>query len=1035
MPKTASMSEHRGNLKTSTASSSRMTVTHGVRTASGRLKRQSKTLTPAQIADMKREEEARIARRISALREQQRQSDLASRDVPDASGNDDAWADEYVDDIMRGRTAAEISHAGENLSEDAAAEASQSLLEELRAHHRLLFARPRDNRKRTNRTQIRVDAYSMQMDAMADAYTLWALSTAEEGMGKLYTQPEDAIVETTHRIYVVDLFSAFYQEVRIIQGDRNVASAYVRQGLVPTAPHLPNVAITIRALEIFRAAQLRCPHLSLQSFVRALCDIHAVPPRGHLTAQFSIAFDVYLAICAEVDRRMQVALGRDTPNWRLKNACPACLYKLEGEEAIPLPFLATFDGNNSLKRFWRREREVVQADGRAIPGASKEQRDNRTAPGDYYIPRAEVDKWAKEGVEELIKGFVPGSGEADEGGGCDERWQNMKDDVTARAYGMYDETGFFPCLCRHSFVLVVVDMVKSGELAKYGFAITAHLLRVLGELGVGYDIGCKFGKMVRMHPALSSLAADSNFKALVGAFHGHAHNRRCQLKNLSTYVKGMGLEDLEECESFFFEVQRLSLNNTLRHGFPPTAGHHDLPQARRCRRRVPGGSVRTAPFYTPRLANPTPVALLLASKYRRALKIKATEPLLRETMANLGVESRSVFELWLEEEKKYLESLSKEPVHETLQMEYYQKLVNLADHQKRLDEMQGMGLPYVFDSVSSYAGEAAETRRLETQRRHALEVLSRTLAAVQDLEIRLGVVKRWEPEDAEWIAAATMVVNRRYQRALDELEGLVVARMFELSKAHMSDTGYKLRKHIAKALQARSKGVRTALDRYNDAAAALSPPRTQLTWEQIVEYAFLADFDLLREGRQDIRSEPWAQPAGRLAMDRHFKLLRADEEIARVNLEIQRFVTYMVDEERFLVYHEERLRAEGNPGLAHQVGVHRMERSRFNALHMENLVKLSKEDGFTGSISPGVRVSKERRVPEVRASSTDGDHPMPTPLAPHVPTPPLPPEERDGEEEEEEEEEAEAEVDGEALADAFEAIVRLTNNQPAAQAS
>ncbi|KAF7341883.1 hypothetical protein MSAN_02043900 [Mycena sanguinolenta] len=963
MAKSLTMAERRSNLKTSTASSSHMTVTHGVRTASGRLKRQSKTLTSAQIAEMKREEEARIARRISALRQQQRQSELASRDVPDPSANDDAWGDEYIDDIMRGRTVADISHAGEDINEDAAAEASQTLLEELRAHHRLLFARPRDNRKRSNRTQIR-----------------------RTGWGKLYTQPEDAVVETTHRIYVVDLFAAFYQEVPIIQGDRNVASAYIRQGLVPTAPHLPNVAITIRALEIFRAAQLRCPRLSLQSFVRALCDIHAVPPRGHLTVQFSIAFDVYLAIRAEVDGRVQAALGRDSPNWRLKNACPACLYKLEGEEAIPLPFLATFDGNNSLKRFWRREREVVQADGRAIPGASKEQRDDRTAPGDYYIPRAED--------------FIPGSEEADEGGGCDERWQNMKADVTARAYGMYDETGFFPCLCRHSFVLVVVDMVKSGELAKYGFAITAHLLRVLGELGVGYDIGCKFGKMVRMHPALSSLVADNNFKALVGAFHGHAHNRRCQLKNLSTYVKGMGLEDLEECESFFSRSNALA--STTRYA---TAFHRQQAITTYLKH------VDTADAYQG-------LSLLLAAKYRRALKIKATEPLLRETMANLGVESRK-------------------PMHETLQMEYYQKLVNLADHQKRLDEMQGMGLPYVFDGVSSYAGEAAETRRLETQRRHALEVLSKTLAAVQDLEIRLGVVKRWEPEDAEWIAAATMVVSRRYQRALDELEGLVVARMFKLSKAHMSDTGYKLRKHIAKALQARSKGVRTALDRYNDAAAALSPPRTQLTWEQIVEYAFLADFDLLREGRQDIRSEPWAQPAGRLAMDQHFKLLRADEEIARLNLEIPRFVTYMMDEERFLVYHEKRLRAEGNPGLAHQVGVHRIERSRFNALHMENLVKLSKEEGFTGSISPGVSVSKERRVPDARAASTDGDDPMPPSLidlcflscADAAAA-------RGGEMVRRRGRRRRRQRSmGEALADAFEAIVRLTNDQPAAQGS
>jgi hypothetical protein len=66
--------------------------------------------------------------------------------------------------------------------------------------------------------------------------------------------------------------------------------------------------------------------------------------------------------------------------------------------------------------------------------------------------------------------------------------------------------------------------------------------------------------------------------------------------------------------------------------------------------------------------------------------------------------------------------------------------------------------------------------------------------------------------------------------------------------------GYKLRNHIAKALQARSKGVRWALDRYNEAAVMLSPARTPLSWEQIVDYAFLVDFDLLREGREDIRS-------------------------------------------------------------------------------------------------------------------------------------------------------------------------------------
>jgi hypothetical protein len=64
-----------------------------------------------------------------------------------------------------------------------------------------------------------------------------------------------------------------------------------------------------------------------------------------------------------------------------------------------------------------------------------------------------------------MKGFEPGTGvDNPDDDGCDEQWANMKEDVTARTYGMYNETGFFPCLCRHSFLLVAVDMVKSGEL-------------------------------------------------------------------------------------------------------------------------------------------------------------------------------------------------------------------------------------------------------------------------------------------------------------------------------------------------------------------------------------------------------------------------------------------------------------------------------------------------------------------------------------------------------------------------------------------
>ncbi|KAJ7445930.1 hypothetical protein FB451DRAFT_1343603 [Mycena latifolia] len=766
---------------------------------------------------------------------------------------------------------------------------------------------------------------------------------------------------------------------------------------MPVSPHFPTVVITVRALETYRVAHLRCPRLGLQAWVRALCDLHGIPPRTYLTQQFTVAFDVYLSIRAIVDKRVQAALGRDTPDWRLKNACPACLYKLEGEEELRIPLLATMDGNNSLKRFWRREREDVQDDGTAVPGASKDRTDNREPPGDYYLSREEVDRWAKEGLEDMLKGFVADEEWIEEEDGCAERWQNMKEDVTARAYGMYDETGIFPALCRHGFVLVVVDMVQSGELAKYGFAITNHLLRVLGELGLGYDIGCKYGKMVRAHPGLAKLAADNNFKSLVGAFHGSAHKRSCQLDNLATYVEGLGTEDLEGCESFFSKSNALA--STTRYS---TVFHRKQ-------------AITTYMKHTDTFDTYQGLASLLCGKYRRALKTKATLPALQETMAQLGVESRNVFESWLQKEKAFLRTLSKEPLQETLEMEYYQKLVNLRDQEYRA---------------------AKATRALETQRRHAIELVVRTLEAVQDLEKRLELdTARWEPGSEKWEATATMVGRRRYQRALDELEGLIVARMFELCKVNLAGTGYKVRKHIAKALQARSKAVKAAIERYNIAADAMVPPKVTLSWEQVVEYAFLSDFDLLREGREDIRNEPWALPAGRAAMDQHFKLLRADEEIKRLNIEIRRLLTYMVDEEDFLAHHEERLKVEGDVGLAYQVAVHRMERGRFNALHIIRLGKLSTEKGFTGCISPGVSVSRERHE-RIAPSSRDVEMPSPNPeveMRGGSPTPGAvartrlqPGATEGGPEGEEDEEEEEEDTDG--LADAFAHIVRIAHD-------
>lgn len=166
-----------------------------------------------------------------------------------------------------------------------------------------------------------------------------------------------------------------------------------------------------------------------------------------------------------------------------------------------------------------------------------------------------------------------------------------------------------------------------------------------------------------------------------------------------------------------------------------------------------------------------------------------------------------------------------------------------------------------------------------------------------------------------------------------------------------------MRKHIAKALQTRSSTIRSALDRYNAAALSLTPPRRTLKWDEVIEYAFLADFDLLRDARQDISQRPWATPAARQATDLYFKMCRAKEEVLRLNNEIRRLVTYIHDEERYLQDCYTQLEPSC-PALAHQISLRRLVRSRANAHLLQRMADIARLQGFSGSINIGESTKK-----------------------------------------------------------------------------
>jgi hypothetical protein len=64
---------------------------------------------------------------------------------------------------------------------------------------------------------------------------------------------------------------------------------------------------------------------------------------------------------------------------------------------------------------------------------------------------------------------------------------------------------------------------------KYPLAIVDRMLQKLGErLGIGYDIMCTFWKTI-LRSRLGKKVIKSGMKGIVPAFHGHAHNWKCQV--------------------------------------------------------------------------------------------------------------------------------------------------------------------------------------------------------------------------------------------------------------------------------------------------------------------------------------------------------------------------------------------------------------------------------------------------------------------------------------------------------------------------
>ncbi|KAI0702843.1 hypothetical protein BC835DRAFT_1263474 [Cytidiella melzeri] len=274
------------------------------------------------------------------------------------------------------------------------------------------------------------------------------------------------------------------------------------------------------------------------------------------------------------------------------------------------------------------------------------------------------------------------------------------------------------------------------------------------------------------HP--EQLAARSRRRAeprlIVPAFHGHQHNRLCQLDWHPMYINGAGKEDFEGCERAFKDSNMLASGTRLASAFHR---HQAIEQH---------WAFRSLDKHTDW------VSTFLLHNYQQALGIIQKDGAdLRNLSAKLGT-TPADFAQYLKDEKAYLQGLKAEPEELSLRLEYLESLEALDEARYRANtaslDRQKLDLDMAATQVRGATITAVKNRY-----RHAWKKLEDAEDHTAALETRLSLEERWTPADRAYQEAKSEMVMRKYRLALDKLERLVVQRLLELTKISMGGIG------------------------------------------------------------------------------------------------------------------------------------------------------------------------------------------------------------------------------------------------------
>ncbi|KAG1794598.1 uncharacterized protein HD556DRAFT_1431927 [Suillus plorans] len=669
--------------------------------------------------------------------------------------------------------------------------------------------------------------------------------------------------------------------------------ALLRHGFLGCSPVEPSVAVDLATLEFYHHLRRRHPQLSIQTMTKTLCDLH----------HFSIVFNAYLNILRHIRSRVNEALGHD--GVKAHEKCPCCTYMLKDEVQLVPSILVTQDGNNSSKQI-----------------ANVGSVDEREFTSTYFLSREDVNTFKDEVKHRQHATYHEMSDAGDNNDILSSclKWKSSAPEQQKKALDIYEVTGMFASACRHRFIIKACEMVRSVD----------YILNNFGEdVGLGYDVSCTFGEIVRNSPLLQKKAEDLRLRICVNSFHGYAHNRLCQVQHHPLYLAGFWLEDLETMERVFSSTNASA--RIIRY-----ATRYHWKQA------------LDMQFSQWDMDKYQELSKFLLNNYRQALNIiNEYSPVVTKMTQSLSINEDTI-ESWIAEEYQFLLNLKEEPEEKILTCSYVQALNdrNIADRKWNQASEIFRHMPITHDI--DYSQVAKQTARIEAARRTALQALLINVRAVGELEEKLGIAETWTEAHPDYISTMQYMRSHKFRRVLDNLQCLVVQRLFELSKANMAGTGYKLCVHIGKAIKTRSKAIQSALTEYNQLASSMEPPAPHLEWNDIVNYGFVSEFDLLKlaySQHPEILSKPWTVPGNREVAVKYFKILRAREEIVRLNVEVRRLRTAISDGDTRLRSCISRLH-NSDPDLSAEIEEIHRDRLRVDAVH-QSLVGFSEAEEMT----------------------------------------------------------------------------------------